>query len=286
MNSEDEQPNVTRTGFAARLRAPLACGAVQGGSLPVHTSVRARTGRGARRAARRGSRARCVHEGGTEGGVWLPRAPQVLNLAPSLAVARPHHVLSRGTICQGAAQRVLPRPREAHHFLAVVRTARTARRVTCLPRAVRVPSPVRAEGQDVLAADDDCISAGEVRARGARGLGSRQNSLPVDRSSCAVVRRRFWRPKRHKSADPPRAGMPRVVAHRLCAWRCERGPAPRQEGNLKLSCGRRPQGRPAGLAAASGPARVLLGAPMGPLPCVKAACVASGRTSRGGWHLR
>ena len=163
---------------------------------------------------------------------------------------------------------------------------RTARRVTCLPRAVRVPSPVRAEGQDVLAADDDCISAGEVRARGARGLGSRQNSLPVDRSSCAVVRRRFWRPKRHKSADPPRAGMPRVVAHRLCAWRCERGPAPRQEGNLKLSCGRRPQGRPAGLAAASGPARVLLGAPMGPLPCVKAACVASGRTSRGGWHLR
>lgn len=224
--------------------------------------------------------------GWDRGGVWLPRAPQVLNLAPSLAVARPHHVLSRGTICQGAAQRVLPRPREAHHFLAVVRTARTARRVTCLPRAVRVPSPVRAEGQDVLAADDDCISAGEVRARGARGLGSRQNSLPVDRSSCAVVRRRFWRPKRHKSADPPRAGMPRVVAHRLCAWRCERGPAPRQEGNLKLSCGRRPQGRPAGLAAASGPARVLLGAPMGPLPCVKAACVASGRTSRGGWHLR
>ena len=101
-----------------------------------------------------------------------------------------------------------------------------------------------------------------------------------------LVRRRFWRPKRHKSADPPRAGMPRVVAHRLCAGRCERGPAPRQEGNLKLSCGRRPQGRPAGLAAASGPARVLLGAPMGPLPCVKAACVASGRTSRGGWHLR
>ena len=128
VNSEDEQPNVTRTGFAARLRAPLACGAVQGGSLPVHTSVRARTGRGARRAARRGSRARCVHEGGTEGGVWLPRAPQVLNLAPSLAVARPHHVLSRGTICQGAAQRVLPRPREARHFLAVVRTARTVGR--------------------------------------------------------------------------------------------------------------------------------------------------------------
>ena len=80
-----------------------------------------------------------------------------------------------------------------------------------------------------------------MRARGARGLGSRQNSLPVDRSSCAVVRRRFWRPKRHKSAAPPRAGMPRVVAHRLCAGRCERGPAPRQEGNLKLSCGRRPQ---------------------------------------------
>ena len=51
--------------------------------------------------------------------------------------------------------------------------------------AARGASPVRAEGQDVLAADDDCISAGEVRARGARGLGSRQNSLPVDRSSCA-----------------------------------------------------------------------------------------------------
>ena len=185
MNSEDEQPNVTRTGFAARLRAPLACGAVQGGSLPVHTSVRARTGRGARRAARRGSRARCVHEGGTEGGVWLPRAPQVLNLAPSLAVARPHHVMSRGTICQGAAlgtQGAAQASRGAP-FLGCRqdRSDGATRDVS----AARGASPVRAEGQDVLAADDDCISAGEVRARGARGLGSRQNSLPVDRSSCA-----------------------------------------------------------------------------------------------------